>query len=92
MIYCHLPIEDAAGVNSDPIKFSELGAECMNLIHVKSTWMCAVVQFCEVGVFTVNFVIAVVSREIRNCIWPLTKLQRRYQVYVQLGKTHSKGV
>lgn len=64
-------------LNSGPLKFSELGVECMNLIHVKNTWMCAIVQFCEVGLFTVNFVIAVVSTEIWNCVYPLTKPQRR---------------
>lgn len=37
----------------------------MNLIHVKNTWMCVIAQFCEVGPFTVNFVIAVVSAEVK---------------------------
>lgn len=72
-------IEDGAGVNSDPLKFAELGAECMNLIHVTNIWMCVIVQFCEAGHFTVNFVIAVVSTEVRNYVYPLTKLQRRYR-------------
>lgn len=58
----------------------------MNLINVKNIWMCAIVQFCEVGLLTVNFVIAVAGTEIRNYIWPLTKLQRRYRCMCSQAK------
>lgn len=40
------------------------------------------------------FVIAVISMEIRNYIYPSIKLQRRYGcmiTHVKLGKTHTKG-
>lgn len=66
-----------SSVNSAPLKFSELGAECMNLIQVKNTWMCVIVQFFVVGLFTVNSVISVVSTETRN--YPFMKHQRRYR-------------
>lgn len=63
----------------------------MNLIHVKKIWMCVIVQFCEVGHFTVNFVIAVVSTEVRNYVCLLTRLQRRYRCVCSQAKCLAKA-
>lgn len=52
------------------------------------------IQFIGRWAFVLKFVIAVVSMEIRNDIYPSIKLRRRYGwkiTCVKLGKTHSKG-
>ena len=66
----------------------------MNVISIYYSNMEYTIQFIMRWDFTLKFIVAVVSMEIRDCIYPLVEFQRRYGCMItrmKLSKTCSKG-